>query len=79
MATADYRLKEFKLFNKREAFIIIQALLAERNASIQILEDIEKDGKQPIFTVEFVRQEMNQLIEKIEDNTKTHEADKERV
>jgi hypothetical protein len=44
MATADYRLKEFKLFNGREAYIIIEALRAERDASIKILEDIEKDG-----------------------------------
>lgn len=79
MATADYRLKEFKLFNGREAYIIIEALRAERDASIKILEDIEKDGKRPLFTVEFIRQEMNQLIKKIEDNTKIHEADKERV
>jgi hypothetical protein len=79
MATADYRLKEFKLFNEREAYIIIEALRAERDASIKILEDIEKDGKRPLFTVEFIRQEMNQLIKKIEDNTKIHEADKERV
>ena len=76
MATADYRLKEFKLFNGREAYIIIEALRAERDASIKILEDIEKDGKRPLFTVEFIRQEMNQLIKKIEDNTKIHEADK---
>lgn len=79
MATSDYHLKKFKLFNGREAYIIIEALRAERDASIKILEDIEKDGKRPLFTVEFVRQEMNQLIKKIEDNTKIHEADKERV
>ena len=79
MATSDYRLKEIKLFNGREAYIIIEALRAERDASIKILEDIEKDGKRPLFTVEFVRQEMNQLIEKIEDNTRIHEADKKRV
>lgn len=79
MATADYRLKEFKLFNKREAYLIIESLRLERDASIKILEDMEKDGKRPLFTVEFVRQEMNQLIKKIEDNTKIHEADKERV
>jgi len=79
MATSDYRLKEIKLFNGREAYIIIEALRAERDASIKILEDIEKDGKRALFTVEFVRQEMNQLIKKIEDNTKIHEADKKRV
>ncbi len=79
MAISDYRLKEIKLFNGREAYIIIEALRAERDASIKILEDIEKDGKRPLFTVEFIRQEMNQLIKKIEDNTKIHEADKERV
>jgi len=79
MATSDYHLKEIKLFNGREAYIIIEALRAERDASIKILEDIEKDGKRPLFTVEFVRQEMNQLIKKIEDNTRIHEADKERV
>lgn len=79
MATSDYRLKEIKLFNGREAYIIIEALRAERDASIKILEDIEKDGKRSLFTVEFVKQEMNQLIKKIENNTKIHEADKERV
>ena len=79
MGITDYRLKEFKLFNGREAFIIIEALRAERDASVKILEDMEKDGKRPLFTVEFIKQEMNQLIKKIEDNTKIHEADKERV
>ena len=79
MAIADYRLKETKLFNGREAYLIIESLRTERDASIKILEDMEKDGKRPLFTVEFIRQEMNQLIKKIEDNTRIHEADKERV
>ena len=79
MAIADYRLKETKLFNGREAYLIIESLRTKRDASIKILEDMEKDSKRPLFTVEFIRQEMNQLIKKIEDNTRIHEADKERV
>jgi hypothetical protein len=79
MATADYRLKETKLFNGREAYMIIESLRTERDASIKIIEDMEKDGKRPLFTVNFIKQEINQLIKKIEDNTRIHEADKERV
>lgn len=79
MAITDYHLKKAKLFNGREAYIIIEALRAERDASVKIIEDIEKDGKRPLFTVEFIKQEMNQLIKKIEDNTRIHETDKERV
>ena len=62
MAITDYHLKETKLFNGREAYIIIESLRTERDASVKIIEDMEKDGKRPLFTVEFIKQEMNQLI-----------------
>lgn len=75
MQSSDYHLKEAKLFNGRESFILIESLRSEREHSMECLGKLEEEaketGKRPIFTKEFIRQEFNQLIEKIEENTKT--------
>tara|TARA_R110000868_G_scaffold6634_3_gene37371 strand:+ start:695 stop:928 length:234 start_codon:yes stop_codon:yes gene_type:complete len=75
MQSSDYHLKEAKLFNGRESFILIESLRSEREHSIESLDKLEEEaketGKRPIFTKEFIKQEFNQLIEKIEENTKT--------
>lgn len=78
MQSSDYHLKEAKLFNGRESFILIESLRNERERSLKHLIELEKKaketGKRPIFTKEFIRQEFNQVIEKIEENTRVYET-----
>jgi len=70
MQSSDYHLKEVKLFNGRESFILIESLRNERERSLKYLIELEEKaketGKRPIFTKEFIKQEFDQLIEKIE-------------
>ena len=65
--------EEFKLFNGREEYIILECLREGRETSLKQLAELEekgnKEGKQPIFTKTFIEQEFDQLIEKVQENT----------
>jgi hypothetical protein len=65
--------EEFKLFNGREEYIILECLREGRETSLmQLAELVEKGketGKRPIFTKRFIEQEFDQLIEKVKENT----------
>ena len=67
--------EEFKLFNGREEYIILECLREGRETSLMQLAELEEIGeeigKRPIFTKNFIEQEFDQLIEKVQENTQT--------
>ena len=62
-----------KLFNGRESYMIIESLKNEKDNSIEIIENMEKDGKRPLFTKGFIEQEVDQLIEKVKENSENQD------
>lgn len=67
--------EEFKLFNGKEEYIILECLREGREKSLMQLAELEERGKEtgkrPIFTKRFIEQEFDQVIEKVQENTQT--------
>lgn len=64
-----------KLFNGMEKHLITSALRTQRDNEIDELTKLIKENpdKRPIFTKEFIKQQHDQLIDKVERNTEIDE------
>ena len=66
-----------KLFNARECYMIVESLKKEKLNSIAIIKKMQSENKRPLFTEGFIEREIDQLIEKVKENSKYQRTKKD--